>query len=325
MARSQYDQILAQAGSAYGTNPALLSNIAQRESSFNPSAVNNWDSNAKAGTPSAGLFQFIRPTFDAYARHAQAANPAAWRGVKADWMNPQAQALAASWAIANGHSGAWSTFGKALAATGGAVRAPKASSGTITPTGGGKPSNGLSAFQLHTLKSIFSDDPTMQSIIGHIAPAAPAVAQASGVTGPAPAGSPQANALIHTAQSQVGTTAAQAWKYIKAAGGKGTEPWCGDFVAWVFRQNGLNPPPARSVPALLQWARSQKRFTTKAAPGELAMFDWNGDGVPDHVELVKRAINGGAETIGGNTSLPGGGIGVADKLRTSNIIGYATP
>ena len=46
---------------------ALLRRMNQ-ESGFNPRAVNNWDSNAKAGTPSKGLMQVIEPTFRAYAR-----------------------------------------------------------------------------------------------------------------------------------------------------------------------------------------------------------------------------------------------------------------
>ncbi|MCS0637511.1 LysM peptidoglycan-binding domain-containing protein [Streptomyces sp. LP05-1] len=37
-----------------------------RESSGNPLAINNWDSNAVAGTPSKGLLQVIDPTFQAY-------------------------------------------------------------------------------------------------------------------------------------------------------------------------------------------------------------------------------------------------------------------
>ncbi|MEV0495805.1 transglycosylase SLT domain-containing protein [Streptomyces atratus] len=37
-----------------------------RESSGNPRAINNWDSNAAAGTPSKGLLQVIDPTFRAY-------------------------------------------------------------------------------------------------------------------------------------------------------------------------------------------------------------------------------------------------------------------
>ncbi|MFJ3583073.1 transglycosylase SLT domain-containing protein [Streptomyces sp. NPDC090127] len=37
-----------------------------RESSGNPQAINNWDSNAAKGTPSKGLLQVIDPTFLAY-------------------------------------------------------------------------------------------------------------------------------------------------------------------------------------------------------------------------------------------------------------------
>ena len=40
----------------------------QTESGGNPRAVNNWDVNAKNGTPSKGLMQVIDPTFKAYAR-----------------------------------------------------------------------------------------------------------------------------------------------------------------------------------------------------------------------------------------------------------------
>lgn len=43
-----------------------LYTIAQRESSMNPNAVNNWDSNASAGTASKGLMQVIQPTFNAH-------------------------------------------------------------------------------------------------------------------------------------------------------------------------------------------------------------------------------------------------------------------
>ncbi|MFJ5261554.1 transglycosylase SLT domain-containing protein [Streptomyces sp. NPDC088387] len=48
-----------------GTYDGIYRNV-MRESSGNPSAVNNWDSNALAGTPSKGLLQVIDPTFAAY-------------------------------------------------------------------------------------------------------------------------------------------------------------------------------------------------------------------------------------------------------------------
>ncbi|MFJ3668769.1 transglycosylase SLT domain-containing protein [Streptomyces sp. NPDC090106] len=48
-----------------GTYNGLYRNII-RESSGNPNAINNWDVNAINGTPSIGLLQIIKPTFDAY-------------------------------------------------------------------------------------------------------------------------------------------------------------------------------------------------------------------------------------------------------------------
>lgn len=43
-----------------------LMTIAKNESGGNPNAVNDWDSNARAGIPSKGLMQVIGPTFSAY-------------------------------------------------------------------------------------------------------------------------------------------------------------------------------------------------------------------------------------------------------------------
>ncbi|MEU6278795.1 transglycosylase SLT domain-containing protein [Streptomyces sp. NPDC047028] len=48
-----------------GTYDGIYRNV-MRESSGNPAAINLWDSNAVAGTPSKGLLQVIDPTFTAY-------------------------------------------------------------------------------------------------------------------------------------------------------------------------------------------------------------------------------------------------------------------
>jgi hypothetical protein len=48
-----------------GSYEGLKRNI-MRESGGNPHAQNNWDINAKKGTPSKGLLQVIDPTFKAY-------------------------------------------------------------------------------------------------------------------------------------------------------------------------------------------------------------------------------------------------------------------
>ncbi|WP_340376864.1 transglycosylase SLT domain-containing protein [Streptomyces sp. SS7] len=57
-------QVMAQHGIP-GTYNGIYRNVI-RESSGNPSAINLWDSNAAAGTPSKGLLQIIDPTFNAY-------------------------------------------------------------------------------------------------------------------------------------------------------------------------------------------------------------------------------------------------------------------
>ncbi|HEX4253383.1 MAG TPA: transglycosylase SLT domain-containing protein [Pseudonocardia sp.] len=45
-------------------DPEAIETIIRHESSGDPAAVNNWDSNAARGTPSMGLMQTIEPTFD---------------------------------------------------------------------------------------------------------------------------------------------------------------------------------------------------------------------------------------------------------------------
>ncbi|MFF0289360.1 transglycosylase SLT domain-containing protein [Streptomyces sp. NPDC005262] len=48
-----------------GTYNGIYRNL-MRESSGNPNAINNWDSNAAKGIPSKGLLQVIDPTFKTY-------------------------------------------------------------------------------------------------------------------------------------------------------------------------------------------------------------------------------------------------------------------
>ena len=108
------DSFIKTAAGAYGADAGVLSKIAKLESNYRHDAVNDWDSNAKKGTPSKGMFQFIEPTFKSYAPKAKAANPAAWEGLgELNWMDWRQQALATSWAIQNGHGKAWATFKKA--------------------------------------------------------------------------------------------------------------------------------------------------------------------------------------------------------------------
>lgn len=64
--------LIRKAASTMGVHPsaadiANIERVIQHESGGNAKAINNWDSNAKAGTPSKGILQFIDPTFNHYA------------------------------------------------------------------------------------------------------------------------------------------------------------------------------------------------------------------------------------------------------------------
>ncbi|MFI8084361.1 transglycosylase SLT domain-containing protein [Kitasatospora sp. NPDC086009] len=66
----QWAPIVLQALTMLGQPASWLDTVLRRmnqESGGNPNIVNNWDTNAAAGTPSVGLMQVIGPTFRAYA------------------------------------------------------------------------------------------------------------------------------------------------------------------------------------------------------------------------------------------------------------------
>ncbi|WP_424349937.1 tape measure protein [Latilactobacillus sp. 5-91] len=93
---------------------AVLKRIAQ-ESNGNPTISNNWDSNAKAGTPSKGLLQYIQPTLSAWVP----------KGVKPDLGSGYAQLVAlfndSNWLRDISVSGGWGPTGHKRMANGGLI------------------------------------------------------------------------------------------------------------------------------------------------------------------------------------------------------------
>lgn len=318
------------AASQYGADPGVLAAIDRLEGN----GVNKWDSNWRAGHPSEGEFQFIPSTFASFARQAAKANPNAWRGIAQDIKDPRAQALATAWALKAGHGKHWSTYDRALANKGklGKAGKPGPTLGLVPEgpeTSTGEHSQPVSVFAglakqsrrpraQKALGLLSQLEQSQQSPVGASPAINPSLASAA-------ASGADKNDLLSIARREVGTTAAEAMKYIKAAGGTGQEPWCGDFVQYVFQQRGLKPPPARSVPTLLNWAKKNKRFSkTAQGAGNLAMFDWDHDGTPDHVGFYAGGSGKGIQTIEGNTS-GAGGRGVYEKTRNAqDILGYVT-
>ena len=74
--KSWIDQAINLTGVPMSWEQPLIT-IAMKESGGDPKAVNNWDSNARAGHPSQGLMQTIPSTFQAYMvpGHSDILNP----------------------------------------------------------------------------------------------------------------------------------------------------------------------------------------------------------------------------------------------------------
>lgn len=91
-------------------------------------------------------------------------------------------------------------------------------------------------------------------------------------------------------------------------------PWCAMFVTWCYTKAGskvFDPKKARWAycPFMVNDARAQRNGLVvvpenKVQPGDIAMFDWQRDGVSDHVGIVEtRPSKGKFKCIEGNTSV----------------------
>lgn len=116
-------------------------------------------------------------------------------------------------------------------------------------------------------------------------------------------------------------------------------PWCAVFVSWCYAKAGFNqiePNKARWAycPYFLADARA-RRYGLKeirwdqVRPGDAVLFDWDDDGIADHIGLARGKVSAGAvETIEGNTSFSdwgdqsNGGAVALKTRRTSDIIAY---
>ena len=95
-------------------------------------------------------------------------------------------------------------------------------------------------------------------------------------------------------------------------------PWCAIFMSYCFSVGagvtlcrgwhgaGVNPRGVAYVPTLEAWLRATGRRVpagSPPAPGDLAVYDWDG-GLSDHVGIVIAVRSGGAlETVEGNTAI----------------------
>ena len=119
--------------------------------------------------------------------------------------------------------------------------------------------------------------------------------------------------------------------------GESGVPYCAMFISYCLNWAGVEAAglPGSYVPWILSANSDTGRLVANenAQPGDLVMFDWQDDGVADHIGIVEEnhADEGWMQTIEGNTSPGSGGSqsnggGVYRRARNySSIIGVARP
>lgn len=100
--------------------------------------------------------------------------------------------------------------------------------------------------------------------------------------------------------------------------------WCGVFVSWCAAQAKLDMPKFSYCPTGISQFQARNQWTTTyPKEGYVIFFDWDGDGVSDHVGLVTKCEKGTVYTVEGNS-----GNRVAERqylVTAQQIMGYGTP
>jgi uncharacterized protein (TIGR02594 family) len=146
------------------------------------------------------------------------------------------------------------------------------------------------------------------------------LSQANGVGFPSLGSSAVGQRMVQLAQSEIGVSetggnneGTRIREYRSAtAGAENTPgPWCAYFVSWLAKNAGAPVGAGGNgtgyVPTLEAWGRQENRYQDFSAgrpqPGDIAIFDWGGDGTADHTGIVERVdADGSIHTIEGNAS-----------------------
>ena len=113
-------------------------------------------------------------------------------------------------------------------------------------------------------------------------------------------------AIVEVALTQLGNEGGQ--PYWSWYGFGGRVEWCACFVSWCANEcgyidTGVIPKFAGCVLGS-QWFMDRGQWqdgSFEPSAGHIIFFDWEGDGVTDHVGIVERAENGTVYTVEGNS------------------------
>lgn len=118
--------------------------------------------------------------------------------------------------------------------------------------------------------------------------------------------------IVELAKLEIGTKenppGSNIVKYSKWFGLPG-KAWCGMFVSWVFAQAGIPLPKIgytkgfAGCQTAVADAKKWGRIVTNPLPGDVAFFDWNGDGRFEHTGIFVKNNGGGMfQCVEGNTA-----------------------
>lgn len=113
-------------------------------------------------------------------------------------------------------------------------------------------------------------------------------------------------AIVAVAQTQIGNVGGE--PYWSWWGLDYRVEWCAMFVSWCADQCGYLDagalPKMEGVLPFIDWFRERGQWQDldyEPIPGDIIFFDYEGDGVADHVGIVEKIENGFVYTIEGNT------------------------
>lgn len=142
-----------------------------------------------------------------------------------------------------------------------------------------------------------------------------------------------AKELLEIARAELGTKESPAGsnrvKYASWYGLNG-QPWCVMFVMWVFDQAGVSlPARTASCTLLMNAAKTAGMWVSgNYQPGDVVIYDWGGDKVPDHCGIVETATDATVVAIEGNTALGNdsdGGEVMRRTRTTQQVVGAVRP
>jgi hypothetical protein len=120
--------------------------------------------------------------------------------------------------------------------------------------------------------------------------------------------------IVRTALGFNGTGNGQGYDHqnpFSADLGRPPEAWCGDFVTDIYKRAQIPLPSMQPgcrtgfayCPDAVEYGRKHDatRYSWQAEPGDIVLFDFQGDGVADHTEIVTGYQGGVLFTIGGNS------------------------